>query len=100
MCTEEDLESSDVEGFSSRVLIYERGNLSYFCLLLLRGMRQVAHWSGVHSLPRRSIDIIGYIQEGFGRCVHLVYKSSTIQSSTYVHSMFKAPPTAKKEIKI
>ena len=41
-----------------------------------------------------------YIQEVFGRCVHLVYKSSTLQSSTYVHSMFKAPPTAKLENKI
>ena len=32
--------------------------------------------------------------------MHLVYKSSTLQSSMYVHSMYKAPPTAKLEIKI
>ena len=31
-------------------------------------------------------------QHGFVRCVHLVYKSSTLQSSMYVRSMFKAPP--------
>ena len=47
--------------------------------------------------PQITLD--SYIQEGFGRYVHLVYKSSTLQSSMYVHSIFKAPPTAKLEIK-
>ena len=57
-----DLESADVEGFTSRALIYDRENLSLFCLLLLlRGMRPEAHWSGLHSLyqvgaPQTSLD--------------------------------------------
>ena len=101
MFPEEDLESAGVEGFTSRALIYERGNLSPICLGLLPEMRPEAHWSGVDILLSRSTtDHIGCIQEIFVRCVHLVYKSSTLQSSTYVHSMFKAPPTAKLEIKI
>ena len=92
---EEDLEPADAEGFTSRALIYERGNLSLFCLSPPRNE------TGVHILPSRSTtDHIECIQEGFGRCVHLVYKSSTLYNLYvhYVHSMFKAPPTATLEI--
>ena len=91
---EEDLEPADTEGFTSRALIYERGSLSLFCLSPPRNETR-STCTGVHILPSRSTtDHIEYIQEGFGRCVHLVYKSSTLQSSMYVHSMYKAPPTA------
>ena len=68
VCTEEDLEPADAEGFTIRALIYERGSLSLFFLFCLSPPRNE---TGVHILPSRSTtDHIEYIQEGFGRCVH------------------------------
>ena len=51
MCTEEDLEPADAEGFTIRALIYERGSLSLFCLFCLSPPRNE---TGVHILPSRS----------------------------------------------
>ena len=76
VCIEEDLESSDAEGFTSRALIYKGG------IGTSSASSSSEEWDQKHTGVEYTADPVGapqtsldsYIQEGFGRFVHFVIK--------------------------